>query len=67
MKDMKYAIDILWMDSAGKVTDIKELATPESYPEQFCSSDAVRYVLELPVGSVDEQDIELGDTAKIQL
>lgn len=67
MKDMNYAIDIIWLNSTGHVKDIKERVSPESYPDQFCSSDAVSYVLELPSGTVEATGISVNEYANIQL
>ncbi len=62
MKDMNYAIDIIWVDEANKVIDIKRNATPESYPEAFTPKTEARYVIETATGFVDKNDINIGDT-----
>lgn len=64
MKDMKFAIDIIWLDDNKKVTSIKQNATPKSYPETFCSDGDARYILELPADSVSRLNIKQGDQAK---
>lgn len=63
MKDMRFSIDILWLDSAGKVVHIVENAPPESFPESFSPEKPARFVLELSAGSVERLGIELGDIA----
>mgnify|MGYP001178230261 CR=1 FL=1 len=63
MKDMKFAIDMVWLDGDKKVTNIKQNATPESYPEPFCNKDDAKYVLELPEGSVSKYGIKSGNQA----
>lgn len=60
MKDMKFNIDIVWLDSNKQVVDYKKSATPESYPETFCSKTPAQFVLELPDGSVSRLNIDLG-------
>ena len=67
MKDMNYSIDILWIDSTGQVTDIAQRVSPDTYPDDFCSSDATKFVLELPAGSASEHKIQVGDPVKIWL
>jgi uncharacterized membrane protein (UPF0127 family) len=62
MKDMRFSIDILWLDSAYRVVDIKQEATPDSYPEIFRPSTSARYVLELPAGSVERFGVGVGDS-----
>ncbi|MCX6716418.1 MAG: DUF192 domain-containing protein [Candidatus Taylorbacteria bacterium] len=50
MKDMKFSIDIIWLDKDFRIIDIKNNATPLSYPELFTSKNVARYVLEVPAG-----------------
>jgi uncharacterized membrane protein (UPF0127 family) len=52
MKDMNFAIDIIFVNKEGKVVKIFENATPESYfekpPRLFGTLEASRYVIEVP-------------------
>ena len=50
MKDMKFSIDIIWMDQDKKVVKIKENVKPETYPESFCPEQPALYVLEVNAG-----------------
>ncbi len=61
MKDMLFSIDILWLDSEYRIVDVKENATPESYPKSFTPSVPVRYVLELPAGFFELHKLKKGD------
>jgi len=61
MKDMKFAIDIIWIDSEGRIVDIVENATPESYPKIFTSKKPAPYVLEVASGFVRQRGISTGD------
>ena len=61
MKDMHFAIDIIWLDSNKKVISTKENATPDTYPEPFCPSGDARYVLEVSSGTVSRLGIKSGD------
>lgn len=47
MKDMRFAIDIIWIDADGNIIDIAQHATPESYPHVFVPEKPARYVLEV--------------------
>lgn len=60
MKDMKFAIDIVWIDSTKKVVDVKTNVSPETYPNSFCSKNRARYVLELRAGSAANYGIAEG-------
>lgn len=52
MKDMNYAIDILWLDDVGRIVHIVEGAAPESYPAMFVPDTEARYVIETAEGFV---------------
>lgn len=61
MKDMLFAIDIIWLDANARVVFAAEHVVPESYPAIFTPHTAARYVLELPAGFVAEHHIGVGD------
>ncbi len=63
MKDMQFAIDMIWLDKNKKVVHIQENAAPESYPESFCPETEARYVLEIKNGGVKANSITVGDQA----
>lgn len=63
MKDMNYAIDIVWLDSERRVVHIKRNALPESYPEVFSPDLNARYVVEFSSGVVNEKGIRVGQEA----
>lgn len=68
MKDMRFSIDMVWIDSAGKVVFIKEHATPESYTtsgESFRPDVPARYVLELPDGFCASHNVRVGSTVSL--
>jgi uncharacterized protein len=64
MLQMRFPIDIIWLDSAKKVVGIKENATPGSYPEAFRADAQGRYVIELNSGEVQENGLNVGDTVQ---
>ncbi len=65
MKDMRFSIDILWLNSAGEVVYIVENASPESYPASFTPEKAAQYVLELPAGFVSSHNVTLGSFVEL--
>lgn len=65
MKDMEYAIDIIWVNAAGKIVHIEESALPSSYPKSFVSSSPAKYVVETAAGFVQAHKVELGDTVVV--
>lgn len=60
MKDMNYAIDIIWFDAQGYVVHIEREVSPDSYPESFYPEVPARYVLEIAAGYSDYYGIALG-------
>lgn len=68
MKDMKFPIDIVWLDETKKVVHIVKNASPEaSTGKTFMPSKPARYVLELPAGTVDSRTINLNSLAIFQI
>lgn len=59
MKDMRFSLDILWLDNNKKVTRIEQNVRPETYPNTFCQ-DKTKYVFELNVGDVQKLGIQTG-------
>ena len=63
MKDMNFALDMVWLDQNKKVVHIAADATPQSYeknpPEIFFSETPALYVIELPSGDAGRFGIAL--------
>lgn len=64
MKDMKFPIDMIWLDQEKKITYIKENARPESYPESYGPNVPSLYVLEVVSGFTKKNNIKVGDNVK---
>lgn len=60
MKDMRFAIDILWLDAAGRVITIQNSVSPDTYPASFVPDAPARFVLELPAGFALVHGIAVG-------
>jgi uncharacterized membrane protein (UPF0127 family) len=58
MKDMNYAIDMIWADDARNITAIEHSVDPETYPDTFCHDG--RYVVELRAGEAKKAGLEEG-------
>lgn len=61
MKDMNFAIDIIWLGEDLNVVYIKKNALPESYPETFSPSQNAKYVLEVLAGFSEKNNLKVGD------
>lgn len=66
MKDMRFAIDMLWFDSGLRLVDVAENVTPDTYPTIFRPLQPARYALEAPTGFVSRNHICMGETIVIQ-
>lgn len=65
MKDMLFAIDIIWIDEDGVIVSIAPGVTPETYPQTFKPARASRYVLEMKAGYVEARNVQAGDVTDI--
>lgn len=65
MKDMKYPIDIVWLDANANVVYTVKKAQPSSYPKTFGPVTDSRYVIELPSGTIEQTGISIGDKAQL--
>ncbi|MFP4022596.1 MAG: DUF192 domain-containing protein [Candidatus Paceibacterota bacterium] len=61
MKDMKFAIDIIWINSGGEVVAILEDVSPDTYPKVFRPQEPASYVLETEAGMIKENNWSEGD------
>ncbi len=58
MKDMRFSIDIIWVDDTKKVTAIEHNVNPKTYPDAFCHD--AQYVIELNAGEAKKADLKQG-------
>jgi uncharacterized protein len=63
MRDMKFSIDIVWLDSNKKVSAIERNVSPASYPQNFCHDS--QYVIELNAGVAEQINVKIGDQADL--
>jgi len=60
MKDMKFSIDIIWIDENYRVAGIEKNIKPETYPSVYYPPTPIKYVLEVPAGFADLHQITVG-------
>lgn len=61
MKDMRFSIDIAWLDHQKKIVAVEKNVSPETYPQNFCHQG--QYVIEFKSGTLQKYSISSGDTA----
>jgi uncharacterized membrane protein (UPF0127 family) len=63
MKNMRFPLDIIWIDSNKRVVDIYEFALP---CKEFCKTispqSAAKFILEVNAGFVRKHQIKIGNT-----
>lgn len=64
MPDMHFSIDILWIDTQKKIVHIEKNVTPESYPKTFKPTAPAQYVLEVPAGFSEQNNVRIGDEVR---
>ena len=60
MKDMQFAIDIIWLTETKKVFHIEPNVSPQSYPATYCPHGKAKYVIELNAGEAARSHIKNG-------
>lgn len=65
MKEMQYAIDIIWINAGGQIVHIEERVLPETYPTAFAPDAPARYVIETNAGFVANNFLKVGDTVTL--
>lgn len=63
MKDMKFNIDMVWVDADRKITAIEYNVSPKTYPHNFCHDG--QYVIEFAANVAWDSGLKIGD--QIQL
>ena len=61
MKDMNYALDIIWVAEEGEIVHIEENVSPDTFPTSFASPTPAWFVVEANAGFVEQYQIKLGD------
>jgi uncharacterized protein len=68
MKDMKFPIDIIWLDENFKVIHIESNITPDTYPDEtFGPIEKSLYVLEGNALFAQKNNLKIGDVVEIRL
>lgn len=66
MKDMAYALDIVWLDGTLTVVDITKDIRPDTYPTVFYPKRDILYALEVPAGFTDAASIGIGQMFRFE-
>lgn len=61
MKDMRFSLDMVWLDSSKTIVHIEKNVKPESYPHSYCAPSPAMYVIEVNLGVADAARLKVGD------
>lgn len=64
MKEMNFSIDIFWLDKNLNIVGLEKEVSPQTYPKAFYPNELALYVLEVPAGFAQENEIHIGDRAE---
>jgi uncharacterized membrane protein (UPF0127 family) len=64
MKNMRYNLDIIWLNNNKKVSYIAQNLSPKSYPSIYFPNLPSKYVIELNAGTVKRLNITPGEQIK---
>ncbi len=65
MKNMKFPIDIIWVDEKYRIVDITKNLSPATFPQSFQPSKPAQYVLEVNAGFTEKNNIAVGDAVTL--
>ena len=67
MKDMRFGLDIVWLNDSGQIIKIEKSISPETYPTAFCAPDnqPAKYVVEVNSGIADDAQLKVGQKIDI--
>lgn len=60
MKDMNFAIDMVWLDADKQITTIESDVRPDTYPTSFCPDRPSQFVVEVPAGTARSKGWSIG-------
>lgn len=61
MKDMRYGLDFVWIDSSLKVVAVTPNVAADTYPQVFYPPQPVQYVLEVNEGFAAKNNLIVGE------
>jgi uncharacterized membrane protein (UPF0127 family) len=65
MKDMKFPLDIIWLDQNFKIIHIEYDLSPSTYPQVFYPGSPAKYVIEVNAGTAAEFSLTIGEMMQI--
>ena len=65
MKDTLIPLSIAYMNSEGRIVDIRDMKALDDDPPHYDSAEPARYALEVNKGFFDERGVKVGDRVEV--
>lgn len=65
MKDMKFPIDIIWLDKELTIVSVEKDVSPQTYPKVFYPGEPASAVLEIKAGSFNSSGLKVGQRLEL--
>ena len=66
MKDMRFPIDIIFIDGADTISAVYPALSPDTYPQSVRPPSPARYVLEVSAGFAEAHHIAIGQKVVVE-
>lgn len=58
MKDMKFPLDIIWINSNKQIVHMEQNLSPDTFPTNYCPKVDAQYVLEINAGEAQKLGLQ---------
>lgn len=65
MRDMKFSIDIIWLDENNKITHLENNISPDTYPTTFFPPEKSLYIIEANSDFIEQNNLLVGNVLDI--
>jgi uncharacterized protein len=66
MKDMKFPIDIIWVNSNQIIIGVEQNISPNTFPASFYPPSPIKYVIETQAGFFDNNSLKIGNSISLE-
>lgn len=61
MKDMRFNLDIIWLDNNKHIVYLEQNLSPATYPHEYCPDNNAQFVIEVNAGTAKRLNVKVGD------
>lgn len=61
MPNMKFPIDVIWLDQNQQIVHLEPNVTPDSYPQTFYPNKPAQLIIEANIKTIENNHLQLGD------